>query len=121
MIEIMEESKGKVLAVKASGKLTDEDYTEVWIPALEKIIIRYDKVNMLLYMDESFEGWELMAMWDDAKFGLQHRNDLGKVAVVGGAIWVQWGAKVGKLLVGCEVRTFESGELEESLAWIAEE
>ena len=60
-------------------------------------------------MDESFEGWELMAMWDDAKFGLQHRNDLGKVAVVGGPTWVKWGAKVGKLLVGCEVRTGPEG------------
>ena len=89
MIEIMEESKGKVLAAKASGTLTDADYTEVLIPALEKAIAWHGKVNLLLYMDASFEGWELMAMWDDAKFGIQHRNDLGKVAVVGGPAWVQ--------------------------------
>ena len=120
MIEIMKESKGKVLAVKASGALTDEDYAEVWIPALEKAIARHGKVNMLLYMDESFEGWDFMAMWDDAKFGFRHRNDLGKVAVVGGPGWVKWGAKVGELLVDCEVRTYDGGELEESLAWIAE-
>jgi len=35
MIEIMSESRGNLLGVRAIGKLTDQDYQLVLIPALE--------------------------------------------------------------------------------------
>ena len=50
MIEIMPESNGSALALKASGKLTDADYKEVLIPKIEEIIKRSVRAKVLLYL-----------------------------------------------------------------------
>lgn len=120
MIKIMPESQGKLLAVTATGTLTDNDYVDVWIPALQEVIDEYEVVNALLYMDDEFEGWDLKAMWEDAKFGLKHRNDFAKIAVVGGPDWIKWGVKIGDLLLDCVVKTYTPDKLQEALAWAAE-
>ena len=79
MIEIMTESAGNVLGVRLTGKVTDDDYETVFIPALEKKIAEHGKARIVYYMDSEFEGWNVGAMWDDAKFGLKHRNDFEKI------------------------------------------
>lgn len=120
MIEVMPESNATMLAVRATGMVTAEDYTEVWIPALQKVIRENGKGRCLLYMDDNFEGWELKAMWEDAKFGFAHRNDFEKLAVVGGPSWVEWGTKVASALISGEVKTYNEQELTDALKWAAE-
>ena len=120
MITIMKESSGPMLAVTATGKVTGEDYTEIWIPALQKTIEEHGKCRCLLYMDENFKGWDLKAMWEDTKFGFAHRNDFDKLAVVGGPAWVEWGTKVAGALVSGEVKTYPAEELDAALKWAAE-
>ena len=118
MIEIMPESNGSTLALKATGKLTDADYKEVLIPKIEEIIKQSGKAKVLLYLPEAFAGWEAHAAWDDAKFGLKHRNDFGKLAVVGGARWVEWATKIGAYFMKGEVETFPEAHLREALDWV---
>jgi len=120
MIEIMPESTERMLAVRATGTLTDEDYTATWIPALESIIGKFEVANALLYMDENFKGWEAKALWDDAKFGIRHRNDFRRIAIVGGSTWIKWGVRLGEMLMDCEVRVFEPEALSEAIRWCSE-
>ena len=118
MITVMEQSTPKMLAVRASDRLTDEDYREVWIPALEKLINDNGKADALFYMDADFTGWDVMAAWDDAKFGLAHRKDFRRLAVVGGPNWVRWGVKLGELLMDCEIRLYPPEKLGQALEWV---
>jgi len=118
MIEILPESQGKTLGIKATGTLTDDDYKTILIPRLETIIRETGKARVLFHMDEDFHGWELDAMWDDAKFGAAHRQDFEKFAVVGGPRWVEWGAKVGALFMKTELRTFPNDQLQKAWEWI---
>lgn len=120
MITVMEQSTQTMLAVQATGKLTDSDYEDIWIPALEKVINDSGKANALLYMDAEFKGWELKAMWADTKFGFQHRKDFNRLAVVGGPDWVRWGVKLGEMLLDCEVKLYEPEKLNEALAWVSD-
>ena len=118
MIEILSESQGNILGIKAIDKLTDQDYKEVLIPRLEAVIKGHGKASVLFCMDEDFRCWELGALWDDAKFGLKHRNDFEKMAVVGGPDWLSWGAKICAHLVRCEWKTFSAEQLAEAWKWI---
>jgi SpoIIAA-like len=118
MIEIMTESSGSALALRATGKLTDADYKDVMIPKLEEIIKQSGKAKVLLYLPKDFAGWEAHAAWDDARFGLQHRNDFEKLAVVGGAKWIEWATKIGAYFMKGEVKTFPEALLTEALDWI---
>lgn len=117
MLSIMLESSPQMLAVQATGTLTDADYTETWLPALEKIIEEYEVANALFYMDENFAGWEMEAIWEDLKFGIKHRNDFARIAIVGGPKWVHWGAKLGESLMDCKIQIFEPEKLSEAVKW----
>ena len=61
MIEFMSESDGKVLGIKATGNLTDADYKQILIPKLNALFGKFGKLNILLYMGNQFEGWDLEA------------------------------------------------------------
>ena len=87
-------AEGNILVVKATEKLTARDYEEVFIPKINQLIEVYRKVRVVVLLAENFSGWEIGAAWDDAVFGIQHRNDFEKMAVVGGAKWVQWATKI---------------------------
>jgi SpoIIAA-like len=118
MIKVQPESERNILVVRAEAKLTDQDYKEVLIPRLEAIIREHGKARLLLDMGEAFQGWEGAALWDDARFGLEHRNDFEKMAVIGGPGWVKWGLKLGAMVVSGEIRSFSPSEREEALRWI---
>ena len=118
MIEILPESEGNVLILKAVGKLTDADYKEVLIPRLEAIIAEHGKARLLLDMGDEFKGWEPKAAWDDARFGLAHRKDFEKMAVIGGPRWVDWALKLGALMVRGEIRSFAAERRAEAMQWV---
>jgi hypothetical protein len=121
MVEIMPGSKGKVLWVKASGRLTDQDYREVFIPRLEAVIREHGKARLLFHLDPDFQGWELGAMWDDARFGWQHRHDFEKIAVVGGPRWADAVVRLFAPWLEGEVKTMLREQLAEAWEWIQPE
>lgn len=121
MITILPATEGRTLVVEASDKLTTQDYEEVFIPTLERLIRQYGKIRTVFYLSDSFSGWELGAMWDDAKFGVKHCNDFERLALVGGPRWMAWLTKLSGHFMHCEVKTFDQGALEEAIAWTKEE
>ena len=118
MIEISPLSKGNVLIIKAVGKLTDNDYKRVLLPALRTIITQYGKAKFLLDMGDEPYGWTGMALWDDALFGFLHRNDFEKMGVIGGKKWLDWGLRVSSLLIGGEMKTFPLKDRQEAIDWV---
>lgn len=56
-VEVMNESSGNVLAIRASGKMTDDDYKDTWIPKMEELLKAHGALRVLIYMAESFEGF----------------------------------------------------------------
>jgi len=115
MIEVLPESKGNLLVLRALGRLTRQDYRDVIIPRLRAAIHEHGRVRFLL---ADFDGWEVGAFWEDARLALTHRNDFEKIGVVGGPGWVVWGLKVVALVMRCEIRTFPQNEWTEALSWI---
>ena len=118
MIDILPESKGKILGIRVSGKLTDRDYQDVLIPILETVIKKHDKGRFLCAIDQTFSGMELGAMVDDARFYLKHKNDIEKMALVGGQKWIEVLMKVFVHFMPGDARTFSGEELQEAWAWI---
>jgi len=116
MIELLPESEGNVLAFKVTGKLTNKDYKDVFYSHLEKILTKYGKARIVFYTDNNFQGWDNNTMWDDVRFGVTHRNDFEKVAIVGGTYITNWGTKLTKMLNG-EVKCYPNNNYKEALNW----
>jgi len=120
MIEILPESEGNILAVKATEKLTDEDYKEVFIPRMDQLITEFGRIRLLISMAENFKGWEAEALWDDARFGTQHREQFEKIALVGGPKWVKWGVKLAGHFMPGAVKSYGKDESSNAWEWIKE-
>ena len=90
------------------GKLTHEDY-EIFVPILERALKEAagKKVNMLVDMTE-FKGWKMRAAWDDMVFGLKHRGDFDKLAVVGKKKWEEVAIKMMQPLVKDKIKFFKN-------------
>ena len=118
MIEILPGSHDNVLGIKASGKVTDADYKNVIIPALDDLLSRYDKANFVYYLSDEFKGFELGAMWDDLKYAGGHHDKFDKIALVGGPKWVEWTSKVCGHIVNTELKTFDDAEINAAWDWV---
>lgn len=117
MLTVMPETQGNLLGLQATGRLTDQDYKEVLIPRIEQIVAESGKARLVFYMDENFEGWDLHALWDDAKWGIAHKNDFEAIAVVGGPKWVQWGVRLDAHFIPGAVKTFPVDQLTQAWEW----
>lgn len=116
MIQILPQSKGNILIVRAEGNLTDHDYQDILIPRLEFIIKNFGKARLLLDMEEN--RWSPSALWDDTQFGLSHKNSFEKMGVIGGPGWVDWGMKLISLVMSGEIRSFTNEERTAAFDWI---
>lgn len=117
MIQIIEPTYGNLIATRASGKLTREDYEKV-LPALEKLEAKYSKIRWFFEMAPDFDGWSIEAAAKDLKFDLSHAKQLEKVAMVGDKKWEEWLTKLMKPFTTAEVKFFESSKIEEAQIWI---
>jgi hypothetical protein len=71
---------------------------------------------VVLFLDKDFIGWEFGAAWDDAVFGVQHRHDFEKIAVVGDQQWLEWATKIGSYFMEGQVTTYDTTEFQDAVA-----
>ena len=119
MIKVISGLPNKVLGFEVSGSVTSNDYETVIIPAVETAAAKSQKLRMLYHVTPEFEKFELGAMWDDAKVGLQHRTLWEKIAVVTDVGWITSGIKLFGFAVPGQVRIFKNSEKSEATDWLA--
>jgi len=106
------------LSLKATGKLTHEDYEKI-NPMIDSALQGIKDPNIKVFIDGSeFEGWELRAAWDDFKLGLKHGNNFDKIAIFGNKKWQEYSAKIGTWFISGDVKYFEDAD--EALTWLQE-
>jgi len=110
-----------VVAFRADGIITRDDYEETLIPEVEKKIKAHGKVKLLYWCGEEFKGFSAGAMWDDARFGLMHLGDFLKIAVVSDIEWVRQSTKLFAPLIRASVQVFHNADIEDANRWIKED
>jgi hypothetical protein len=118
MIEVLPESQGNIFGVKMSGKITAREYEDAIIPRVEAIFQEHGKIRLMYLVDDSFQGAEAGAMWDDTKLGLKHRKDFEKLALVGGSKWMDWLTKLAAKFMSGQTKTFTAEQLQEAWGWL---
>lgn len=116
-INLEEKAGHKILVVRASGKLSKEDYGH-FIPAVERLIKEQGKIRLLFVMHD-FHGWEAGALWEDIKFDVKHFADIERLALVGEKKWEEWMAEFCKPFTSAEIRYFDQSQADEGQSWIA--
>ena len=119
MIKVMEGLPDNVLGVEASGKVNDDDYEQVLIPALRKQRDAHTKIRFIYVLGDDFDGWSMGAVWEDAKLGLKDPRAWEKVAIVSDKDWLKRAFQALGWMFPGEVRVFDLAELGAAKAWAA--
>ena len=109
-----------VVGLRASGKLSRDDYRETLEPRLTEAIDSGEA--RVLFVLEDFQGLEPGAWLEDAKTGgveIAHRSEWKRLAVVTDVDWVAKAMHRFAWAMPGELAVYVLGELEEAKAWVA--
>lgn len=118
MIEQLTGLPDHVIGFSAHGKVTAQDYEDHILPAVEEALMAHEKVRLLYHLGEDFEGFEVGALWEDAKVGLSHLAAWERIALVTDVDWLRSAAKAMGFMMPGEVRVFAAAELESARNWL---
>jgi hypothetical protein len=121
VIERIEEVPAGVVGLRASGRLTRDDYRDVLEPALKEAIDSGEA--RVLFVLPDFEGLEPGAWIEDVKTGIdvevRNRAAWKRLAVVTAVDWVGKAMGLFAWTMPGELEVYEMDELEEAKSWVA--
>ena len=110
------ESEGLIF-IEAGEKLGAEDF-DAFVPLFERIAQRTPgTVPMLIELKSDFSGWNIGGLWRDLKFDIRHKDQFGRIAIVGHKTWVEWGTKCSAPLFSGDMRYFDLKDIEKAEKW----
>jgi hypothetical protein len=122
MVERMDDVPAGVIGLRASGKLTKEDYTGGLEPALKEAMDSGEARVVFVLTD--FDGLDLDATFEDIKTGLgvelANRKNWKRLALVTDVDWVARAMRMFAWAMPGELAVYEDlGKLEEAKSWAA--
>ncbi|QCR24528.1 STAS/SEC14 domain-containing protein [Pontibacter sp. SGAir0037] len=115
MLQLLEESRGDLVAFKLSGSVDKQDYA-VMLPVLDEKIKQYSKINVYAEVQE-VDTYSLRALWDDLKYDFKHAADFRNVAIVGDKKWLDWLTVMATPFTTAKVKYFEPAQRAEAMQW----
>ena len=117
MIRVIENMPVGTIGVEAAGKVTDDDYSNVLVPAVSAALERGD-VRLLYVLGKDFDSYSAGALWADTKLLAGNRKAWKKVAIVSDADWLENSIKAFGWLMPGEVKVFETDEVHDAKEWL---
>jgi hypothetical protein len=121
MIERLDEVPDGVIGLRASGKLTKDDYASVLEPALKEAIADGDA--RVLFVLPDFDGLEAGAWAEDVKTGFdaefRNRSKWKRLSLVTDVAWIAKSMRMFAWLAPGEVKVFPMDELDQARDWVA--
>ena len=118
MIRILDGFPPQVLGIEAVGRVSDDDYEKVLIPALEKKRAVHEKLRLVYVLGNDFESWTIGAVWEEAGLRLKNPNVWEKIAFVCDNDWVEHTVKALRWMVPGDVRVFEADNFADAEKWV---
>jgi hypothetical protein len=99
------------------GKVTEDDYRDVLLPAVNAAVERHD-VRLLYILGEDFESYSPGAVWADTKLWAQHAKAWKRIAIVSDADWLEHSVKAFGWLIPGEIKVFDTDEVHDAKEWL---
>ena len=104
MIKIIQNMPAGTIGLEAVGKVTDDDYRDVLMPAISAALERND-VRLLYVLSEDFRSYSPGAVWADTKLWAQHHKAWQKIAIVSDADWLENSVEAFGWLIPGEIKS----------------
>jgi hypothetical protein len=117
MIRVIENMPLGTIGLEAVGKVTEDDYRDMLLPAVSAALERGD-VRLLYVLGENFDSYSAGALWADTKLLAENRKAWKKVAIVSDADWLENSIKAFGWLMPGEVKVFETDDVHDAKEWL---
>jgi hypothetical protein len=118
MLELLQETSGNLVAIRATGEITKEEYDAVMIAAVDKVAKEYTYINYLFLIETDLQNFTPAAWMRDAWMSLKNYAKWNKVAVVTDQKFAQKLTGMLSYVMPGEAKGFSFEQLEEAKAWV---
>jgi len=118
MLERIEGLSPLVDGVRASGRVTRDDYERVLVPLLEERRARGERIRFLYEFGPDFTNFTASAAAEDFRVGLRHLRLFERCAVVTDVDWIRHSTQLVGALLPCPVRVFGKDQRDDAVAWL---
>ena len=116
MIEVNAHTNSNILAIKASGKLSKEDFKDLE-PTLKEFTTVSKDPHLIIIL-EYFKGWQdTAAFWKDLQLDIEYIKYFDRIAVIGDRKWQEWGTKLIDLITKVKMQFFSIDQAENAWKW----
>lgn len=118
MIRQIENTQSDVVAFEAEGEITEPDFKDVVMPAVEKVVKEHDELNYLLLLNTELKNFSMQAWMQDALLGLKNITKWRRVAIVTDNQYIRKFTDGFSYFVPGEFKGFDKANLPEALTWV---
>lgn len=120
MIEVKTGSQDDLLEVRMSAPVTDKDYKEVLMPALDAALARAGSLRLMVVLNADISDFTMGAMWDDAKVGIGSWSGFDRIAIVTDNAAMTRLVRGFSIFMPCPVSVFARNAENKARMWLFE-
>lgn len=109
-----------LMELQVAAPVTDADYKDVLIPALDEAIATSERVRMLVVLEAGGKDFTFGALMDDARTGLKHWRGFDRIAVVTGSAGMRGTIRAFSVVMPCPVMVFGPEKVDAARRWLRE-
>ncbi|MDW8852218.1 STAS/SEC14 domain-containing protein [Flavobacterium sp. MMLR14_040] len=117
MIQILDAPEN-VVAFRALGEVTKDDYQSIMAPAVEKLVERINEINFLFLIDTDLENFTAAAWMQDAMIGLKNLGKWNRAAIVTDSERAITFTNGFSYVVPGEFRGYKKESYQEAMNWV---
>ncbi len=120
MIEVKSDTQDNLFEVQMSAPVTDKEYKDILLPALDAALALHEKLRMLVVLKAGLTDFTLGALWDDARMGMSMWNGFERIAIVTSNATMTRTIRIFSIFMPCPVSVFSEDKEKEARLWLFE-
>jgi len=108
-----------IVAFRASGEVTAQDFKEVVLPAIADLVSKIDEINFILILDTSPEDFTFGAWLQDAWAGIRDLTKWNRAAIVTENEMVEKITPVFSAFMIGTFKTYSHTQMNEAINWVS--
>ncbi len=120
MIQYLQNLPANIVGFKATGEITEMDFSETILPKVQALINKTGELNYLLVLETSVKNFTIGAWMKDAMMGIKHLTKWKRAAIVSDVEAIRNFTNFFSYLIPGEFKGFEHRDLQEAIDWVSE-
>ncbi len=120
MIHIIDNLPLNIVGFRATGDVSEKDFTGIVFPEVKALVEKTGKLNYLLLLDTPVKNFTIGAWLKDALLGIKNLTKWNRAAIVSDSAVIRKFTDIFSVLIPGEFKGFERADLKDAIDWTAE-